>query len=199
MIFIRTISHRMKLEMKKTLENEIKNLKLVVLEKDNSLAGLTKQLETERDEKMILLEERDRVQEEWSNQKNTWRIENEDLRMQRDEMIEMAKKVETNNALQRERLLSEVDTNEIHEAYQRALKDKEVIESENYMLKEELNKFQKQNMYAYNHHTRSISNASSQNEEDIGYSSAKNTLEIRSTGGETGMLKKVLSLIDYVY
>ncbi|XP_055916560.1 unconventional myosin-Va isoform X1 [Eupeodes corollae] len=166
------------LEQKKNIENQLKQLKLLLEDKENALLAVDKQLEAERDEKMQLLEEKDHEREEWSKQKQTWRIENEELRKQVDEMIELAKK-EEKGSLHRSRILSEVDVNEVHEAYQRAKKDKDFLEGENYMLKEEISRLQKGNGNAteYSNHTRSLSNASSQNEEDFGYASAKNTLE----------------------
>lgn len=72
------------------------------------------------------------------------------------------------------RKISEVDNNEIHQAYQRAIKEKELIELENNSLKMELSRVSR----LIPSHSRSISNASSvNNEEDFGYGSAKNTLD----------------------
>lgn len=178
--------YRMKLEVKKSLEIEVRNLKSIVAEKDNHLATLNKQLEIERDEKMQLLEEKDHSQEDWVQQKQVWRMENIELRKQIDQMIEMAKNAEMNTNTRIERTFSEVETYEINEAYQRAIKEKEIIENENYMLKEELSRHQKPNgTRDNNQHSRSVSNASSQNEDDVGYVSAKNTLELRRhQGGE---------------
>lgn len=169
-----------KLDAKKNIENELKSLKSVLLEKDASLMSVTKQLELERDEKMMLLEEKDREEQEWNTQRQTWRVENEELKRQFDEMIELAKKEES-LTMHRTRIMSEVDTNDLNQAYQRAVKDKEVLENENYLLKEELARLQRTsaNPSDYNGHSRSLSNASSQNEEDFGYSSAKNTLELK--------------------
>ncbi|XP_067632478.1 unconventional myosin-Va isoform X2 [Eurosta solidaginis] len=177
---------KMKLEVKKSLEIELRSLKAIVSEKDQTLAVLNKQLEAERDEKMQLLEEKDRTEEEWKRQKQIWHVENIELRKQIDQMIEMAKNAEANEDLRKERSFSEVETNEINEAYQRAIKEKEIIENENYMLKEELSRYHKPNdSRDIQRHSRSVSNASSQNEEDVGYVSAKNTLELkRHQGGE---------------
>lgn len=86
---------RAKLDAKKNIENELKSLKSVLVEKDASLMSVTKQLELERDEKMMLLEEKDREEQEWNTQRQTWRVENEELKRQFDEMIELAKKEES--------------------------------------------------------------------------------------------------------
>lgn len=76
--------------------------------------------------------------------------------------------------------MSEVDSNEIHQAYQRALKDKEIIENENISLKEQVQRLTRSLPLTHGSHSRSISNASSiNNDEDFGYASAKNTLELK--------------------
>jgi len=171
----------MKLEMKKNLELEFKNIKAACLDKDKLIEALNKQLESERDEKMQLLEENGHAQENWCSQKQMWCMENEELRKQVDSMIEMAKSSENNQRDREERMLTEIDNKELNEAYQRAIKDKEVIENENYQLKEELSRMQQHHngLSSFGmHHARSASNASSQNEDDIGYASAKNTLDI---------------------
>ncbi|XP_034479996.1 unconventional myosin-Vb isoform X1 [Drosophila innubila] len=172
---------KMKLEMKKNLEFEFKNIKAACLDKDKLIEALNKQLESERDEKMQLLEENGHSQEDWCSQKQMWCMENEELRRQVDSMIEMAKNSEGNQKEREERLLAEIDNKELNEAYQRAIKDKEVIENENYSLKEELSRMQQHHngLSSFGmRHARSASNASSQNDEDIGYGSAKNTLDI---------------------
>ncbi|XP_023292615.2 unconventional myosin-Va isoform X1 [Lucilia cuprina] len=174
---------KMKLEMKKAVESELKNLKLVLAGKDEKLTILMQQLEEERDEKMQLLEENANTLDKWNKQKEVWTSENSELRKQIDEMLERAKQSEnkeTSAITQRERLISEVESNEIHDAYRKALMDKEIIENENYHLKEELKRLSRQlggGEYASLTHHRSISNGSSHNEDDVGYASAKNTLE----------------------
>lgn len=174
---------KMKLEMKKALEHELKSLKLAMAVKDEKLSELMKQLELERDEKMQLLEENANNQEKWNKQKEVWTGENEELRKQIDEMLERAKETESEEKSaikQRERLISEAETNEIHDAYQKALMDKEILENENYHLKEELKRIARHlggGEFASLTHQRSISNTSSHYEDDVGYGSAKNTLD----------------------
>lgn len=165
----------MKLELKKNLEGEFKNVKAACQDKDKLIEALNKQLEAERDEKMQLLEENGHAQEEWVSQKQQWLGENEELRRQVDQMIELAKNAEISQRTQEDRMLAEIDNKELNEAYQRAIKDKEVIENENFMLKEELSRL---TAGSFSLHARTASNASSQNEEDVGYASAKNTLDI---------------------
>ncbi|XP_060659986.1 unconventional myosin-Vb isoform X1 [Drosophila nasuta] len=175
---------KMKLEMKKNLEFEFKTIKAACNDKDKLIEALNKQLESERDEKMQLLEENGHAQEDWTAQKQMWCMENEELRKQVDSMIDMAKNSESSQREREERMLTEIDNKELNEAYQRAIKDKEVIENENYTLKEELSRMQQHHngLGPYNmHHARSASNASSQNDEDVGYGSARNTLDINRT------------------
>lgn len=81
---------------------------------------------------------------------------------------------------QRTRLLSDIDNNEIHQAYQKVVKEKEFMETENFLLKAEVNRLLKYAPVSSVTHSRSISNVSSINfEEDFGYASAKNTLELK--------------------
>ncbi|XP_017838584.1 unconventional myosin-Va isoform X1 [Drosophila busckii] len=186
---------KMKLEMKKNLELEFKNIKAACLDKDKLIEALNKQLESERDEKMQLLEENGHTQEEWQQQKQIWCQENVELRQQVDSMIEMAKSVQSTQRIQEEHLLTAIDNKELNEAYQRAIKDKEVIENENYMLKEELSRLGQQNgLSSFGmHHVRSVSNASSQNEDDVGYASARNTLDINR---QPDLINKSDSFLD---
>lgn len=171
---------KIKLETKKNLENELKKLKLVAAEREENIDSLTKQLAVERDEKMQLLEENARNQEEWGKQKLIWTSENEELRKQLDEMLEKLKLMDTSS--QREGVITDIDNNEIHEAYRKVVTEKEILENENYQLKLDLNVLQKQSGVIADylpsaHHVRSISNASSHTEDDTGYSSNKNTLD----------------------
>ncbi|GAB0095574.1 unconventional myosin-Va [Sergentomyia squamirostris] len=170
---------RQKVDTTKSLENEIKALRAALVERENTLQQTKKQLDAERDEKMAIVEEKANEEAKWTEQRTAWRRENEELKSQVEEMVEMAKKEDT--FVTRARLLSEVDTNEVHQAYQKTVKDKDTLETENYLLKEEVNRLQRliENPNYYQTHSRSISNASSQNEEDFGYMSGKNTLEIR--------------------
>lgn len=83
-------------------------------------------------------------------------------------------------------MLSEVDNNEIHQAYQHAIKDKESLESDNYILRNEVDRLLRLVPKGNVTHSRSISNASSINiEEDFGYSSARNTLDVKKAGFST--------------
>lgn len=83
-------------------------------------------------------------------------------------------------ASHRTRILSEVDNNEIHQAYQRAIKDKDSLENDNFILRNEIDRLLRLVPKGSVTHSRSISNASSVNvEEDFGYSSAKNTLDLK--------------------
>lgn len=91
-IFEKFFSNRQKLELKKNLENELKLLRIELNDKDQLLKKITKQLEVERDEKMVLLDEKIREETLWNEQKKQWRLENEELKRQVDEMIDMTKK-----------------------------------------------------------------------------------------------------------
>lgn len=170
---------KMKLEMKKSVENELRNLRLAMGEKDEKLSNLLKELEIERDEKMQLLDDNEK-------QKKSWMLENEQLRKQLDEAREKAEQFEAEKAIEiteRERSTSIAEITEIRNAYHKVVMDKEIIENENYHLKEELKRLTRQlggGEAASFTHKRTASNTSSHLEEDIGYGSAKNTLEHRT-------------------
>ncbi|XP_050097643.1 unconventional myosin-Va isoform X3 [Anopheles aquasalis] len=165
---------RQKLEAMKRLENELKHLQLQLSQKDERLILAIRQLEGERDEKMQLLEERQREEE-------TRLREREQLEQELAKVRREVTEISTVHLVQRERLVSQADTDEIHAAYQRTVKDKDVLEGENVALRQEVRRLQR--IMADSHelktHSRSISNASSTNEEDYGYTSGRNTLDIR--------------------
>lgn len=78
-------------------------------------------------------------------------------------------------------MISEAENSDIHQSYQKIVKERERLETENYMLQEEVKRLMKYSPAVGSViHSRSVSNVSSVNlEEDFGYSSAKNTLEIK--------------------
>ncbi|XP_005184334.1 unconventional myosin-Va isoform X3 [Musca domestica] len=172
---------KIKLETKKNLEHDLKNLRVIAAEREEKIASLTKQLEVERDEKMQLVEENARNQEEWTKQKLILSTENEDLRKQLEETTERLKLADS--GYQRDRVITDIDNNEIHEVYRKVLKEKEILENENYHLKLDLQLLQKQSgivgdyIPPVSHHVRSISNASSHTEDDTGYGSTKYLLD----------------------
>ncbi|XP_058836373.1 unconventional myosin-Va isoform X2 [Topomyia yanbarensis] len=183
---------RQKLDAMKRQENELKALKVQLEQKDEKLLIVIKQLENERDEKMILLEEKQKEEEERAKERALMEQDLAKMRMQVNEISDVSK-------LERDRLLSQADSNEIHAAYQRMVKDKELLENENHALRHELRRLQHiiSNSHELKSHSRSVSNASSTNEEDFGYNSGKNTLEIRrspqSHEGEVNNNHKLVS------
>lgn len=173
-----------KLESKKTLESELKSLQSTVAQLEKRLSDVMNDLDRERDEKMAVLDEKTKddvhSKEEIANLNDT----NEKLQQQLNEWLEKAKHSEmiTSN---RKLLLTDVDNNEVHQSYQRVVKEKEMLESENYMLNEELKRLIKfAPPMAPVTHSRSTSNVSSINmDDDFGYSSARNTLELKRENG----------------
>ncbi|XP_055531735.1 unconventional myosin-Va isoform X2 [Wyeomyia smithii] len=164
---------RQKLESMKRQEKELKALKIQMEQKDEKLLLVIKQLENERDEKMILLEEKQKEEEERLKERNLLEQDLAKMRVQVNEFSDVTK-------IERDRLLLQADSNEIHVAYQRMVKDKDQLENENHSLRHELRRLQNiiSNSHELKTHSRSVSNASSTNEEDFGYNSGKNTLEI---------------------
>ncbi|XP_055621757.1 unconventional myosin-Va isoform X2 [Toxorhynchites rutilus septentrionalis] len=165
---------RQKLTAMKQQENELKALKFQLEQKDEKLLIVIKQLENERDEKMILLEEKQKEEEDRLKERTLMEQDLAKMRVQVNEINDVSK-------LERDRLLSQADSKEIHAAYQRMVKEKDQLENENNALKHELRRLQNvvSNSHELKTHSRSVSNASSVNEEDYGYNSGKNTLEIR--------------------
>lgn len=182
------------MDVLKPLEKEVKQLRAILSDKEDSIISLNKQLDLERDEKMMLLQEKEKDEREKEELKKIWSKENEELRKKINEMIEISKKEDT-ASVSRTRLLSEIDSDEIHHAYQKTIKDKEYLENEIIVLKSEISNLSQ--MVGVKNpnfvtHSRSISNASSQNEEDFGYSSSKNTLESKKVESENYKLSNEL-------
>lgn len=165
---------RSRLEFLKGLENEIKSLKDQLNSKTERLLLLETAVTQERDEKMQILEEKSKEQQEH-------KIILEELNAQNENLKELMENMENKKPEVAPR--ANLDTIDLHEAYQRMVRDKEFIENENIQLREDLKKSKKNpsenSSQSFSNHSHSLSNASSQNEDDFGYSSAKNTLEIK--------------------
>lgn len=159
---------RMKVEAFKNIENELKMVKLNMSEKEDQIISVQKSLDRERDEKMALIEEKNKEDKEWLIERNHWVIERQELKQQLNEMIEMTKN--DKNAR-----LSEVETNEINLAYHKVIKDKESLENENALLKQEIKRLQM--IIANPHELDLMKHNMLTNDEDFGYSSSRNTLE----------------------
>lgn len=158
----------MKAEALKNIENELKTVKMNLSDKEDQLISVTKSLDRERDEKMAIIEEKNRDDEEWLIEKNHWQLERQELKQQLTEMIEVSKN--DKNAR-----LSEVETNEINQAYHKVIKDKESLEAENALLKQEIKRLQM--IIASPGEMDHLKNSLFSTDEDFGYSSSRNTLE----------------------
>lgn len=158
--------YRNKAEQLKIVENELKVVRTVLSDKEDRLIQIQKSLDHERDEKMAILDEKYKDEQQWATEKNDWQIERQEMKLQISELLESA----TND---KNAKLKEVETNEINQAYHKVIKDKESLENENALLKQE-NKRLQMIISSPNQidNLRSFSN-----EEDFGYSSHKNTLE----------------------
>lgn len=136
--------------------------------KEDQIISVQKSLDRERDEKLSLIEEKNKDDEEWLIEKNHWKIERQELKQQITELIEMSKN--DKNAR-----LSEVETNEINQAYHKVLKDKESLENDNALLKQEIKRLQM--IIASPHELDHMKHSLFSTDEDFGYSSSRNTLE----------------------
>ncbi|KAG5676919.1 hypothetical protein PVAND_006716 [Polypedilum vanderplanki] len=157
---------RNKADCLKAIENELKVVKSALSDKEDQLISVQKSLDRERDEKMTLLDEKTKDEENWLIERNQFIIEKEELKQQLSETLALNKNDENEK-------LREAEINEINQAYHKAIKNKESLESENVLLKQEIKRLQ---MIISN--SNDIENLRTfGNEEDHGYSSQKNTLE----------------------
>lgn len=76
------IAFRYKADQLKGLENEMKQLKSQLSEREDRLINIQKQLDRERDEKMAVLEEKNRDEEVWTAEKQHMLVEKMDLKQQ---------------------------------------------------------------------------------------------------------------------
>lgn len=84
-----------KLEGMRLLESTLKSMRIELQNEKTTLSTLSRQLETERDEKMTLVEQKDKLERDWTEQRQSWRTENDELKERCHEMIELAKKEDT--------------------------------------------------------------------------------------------------------
>lgn len=161
----------------KKLETEMQVVREDINTKANLIVTLEQELVKERDEKMQLLLERDREQKEWQSERNTV---NEQLSDLQSKLLVLQATADA--AAEEQRVSKFEPASELNEVLQRAVNEKEQAEAENAQLREEVRQlqFQLNNSQSFSSHSHSLStNTSGQNDEDVGYSSAKNTLELR--------------------
>lgn len=162
---------RNKAEQFKNAENELRSLKMQLSDKEDQLISVQKSLDRERDEKMSVLDEKARDEETWLAERNQLHQDKHELKQKLTEAME-ASKFDKNTKLK------EAETNEINQAYHKVIKDKESLENENSLLKQEVKRLQ---MIISSPHEIDQLRSSSVlgNAEDFGYSSSSNTLEKR--------------------
>lgn len=168
------------LEASKHFEDDFNRQQSIIQQLENEIKSIHKQLDIERDEKLFILEEKNKDETEWKQQLEEILVKKKELSAENENLKEMAKQIEI-VSLQRNRVLQDSDNNEIHQAYQKIAKDKKQLEDENRLLNQEIERLLDILPAQPNiSHSRSASNVSSINvDEDFGYASAKNTLELR--------------------
>lgn len=176
------------MEVLKNTENELKSVKMQLSEREDRLITVQKSLDRERDEKMSFIDDKNKEDEEWTIEKSHWQVERTELKQQVEEMIS-----QTNS--DKKSKLSEIETNDINQAYHKVIKDKEGLESENILLKKEIKRLQM--IIANPHEIDSNFNSSVPIDEDFGYSSSRNTLEKPHTKHSSSQLSEgeILSII----
>ena len=180
------------MDVLKNTENELKSVKMQLSEREDRLIAVQKSLDRERDEKMSFIDDKNKEEEEFTLEKSHWQVERMELKKQVEEMV-------TQTNTDKKTKLSEIETNEINQAYHKVIKDKEGLESENTLLKQEIKRLQL--IIANPHEIDSNFNTSVPIDEDFGYSSSRNTLEKphtkHSTSGTSSQLSEgdILSII----
>lgn len=166
-----------KLESKKQTEDELNKFKTLAHNLENQIQTLNKQLDEERDEKLAALDEKAKDEAEFKQKFFEISTENELLSREIAELKENQKEVVS---AERSHVLANLDDNDIHQAYQKIAQEKEQLEKENYLLGQEVDRLNRLQPNPYLTHSRTVSNVSSVNiDEDFGYASAKNTLELK--------------------
>jgi hypothetical protein len=152
---------------------------MALSDKEDQLISVQKSLDHERDEKMAVLDERSRDEDEWVEEKTRWNVEKEVLKQQLSEALEVSKTVMSEK-------LKQAEINEINQAYHKIIKDKESLESENVLLKQEIKRLQMviSNSSEFDH-LRTFGA-----DEDFGYSSHKNTLERAKSHGSSSQMSE---------
>jgi chromosome segregation ATPase len=159
---------RSKVEQLKNVENELKLVKSQLSDKEDQIIFVQKSLDHERDEKMSLLDEKNKIEEEFMSEKNVWMAEKLELKQQLIELQEAA----TNDKSAK---LKEAEINEINQAYHKVIKERESLENENTFIKQEVKRLQM--IISSPNEIDHLRSSMFANDEDFGYSSSKNTLE----------------------
>ncbi|XP_051171882.1 unconventional myosin-Va isoform X1 [Leptopilina boulardi] len=149
-----------KLEGLKTIELENKKLNGVVAEKEKEIVKVKEAIEKERDEKMDLLQDKERIMNQRNEENKRLLEENEKLRKElavaneklRTNLRGAEENLKTRLELEKDLLLHEQDQD--RNAYQKLLKDYHDLEQQNEFLQQKL-------ALHVPSHSRSLSNASS--------------------------------------
>lgn len=151
--------------MLKNLENELRLMRVSLSEKEDQLILVQKNLDLERDEKMALIEEKNKVEDDWLMEKDQWQLERKELKTQLKNSVIKSTNVQN----------SEEETKELNKAYLEVMDEKKSLENENAGLKQEIKRLQMiiSSPQDFDHMRSSMYT----NEEDFGYSSSRNTLE----------------------
>uniref|UniRef100_A0A336N0D5 CSON007507 protein n=1 Tax=Culicoides sonorensis TaxID=179676 RepID=A0A336N0D5_CULSO len=128
-----------KLDAMKSLESELNSTKVILIEKEEKLEILQSTLQKETDEKMDILQEKHKFEEKMQHDQELWLAEKEEL-CNKLEILQTER--EDSPTAKRSKIMLNVDNNEIQNAYQKSVKDKENLENENAALKIEVKRLQ---------------------------------------------------------
>ena len=144
------------------MENELKTIKVNLSSKEDQLITVQKSLDRERDEKMALLDEKNKEEGEFLAEKRQWQTEKQEMKEQVTELMKVSQTAKVSE--------------ETNQAFNKVLCEKESLESENSILKQEIKRLQL--IVSSPHEIDQMkSSMFSSNDEDFGYSSSRNTLE----------------------
>lgn len=171
--------HR-QLDARKSIAEQMGKMQRANGELEQRMAAMQLEIDAERDEKMAALDEKIRDVADIEHKLHALDGENVELRQHVERLTTEAEQ-KTVERSHRSNLISEAEQNEIHQAYQKLVMEKDQLEQENYLLNEEVHRLLKcVPTMPRVQHSRSVSNVSSVNlDDDFGYASAKNTLELK--------------------
>ncbi|KAJ9582514.1 hypothetical protein L9F63_003128, partial [Diploptera punctata] len=181
---------RGKLENMKGFESDVKRITNTLNSKEKELETLLKTLEQERDEKMDLVNEKERIEKERKEEVDKVNDENVKLKTQ---LTELNEKIKSNQIgaeevlkarLEEEKLFLIREHDQDRDAYQKLLADYNSLEQRHEVLEKEIGRLQKSGVNASGAkkgHQRSLSNASTASatsefpDDDYGYGSVRST------------------------
>ncbi|XP_021923468.1 unconventional myosin-Va [Zootermopsis nevadensis] len=188
---------RIKVESLKGLEAETKRITIVLNDKERELEAVVRSLEHEQDEKVDLVNEKERIEKERKEELEIMNSENIKLKAELDELNERIKSNQIGaekfmkTRLEEEKLFLIREHDQDRDAYQKLLTDYNALEQRSEMLEKEIGRLQRGGANASGGkkgHERNLSDASTASvtselpDDDYGYGSVRSTVSASSFG-----------------